>query len=702
MTLDQPTWLVLLGLVPLVVLLAVLSSRKRRQKWAAFVADRLRPRLLSRSSPLLTWIALTITLIAFTLIVIALAQPQTSSDRKTQKILGRNIILMLDLSRSMNVRDVKPDRLTQAKATAYELLDALPNDRIGVIGFTATPYLFAPLTVDHLAVRDTISQLDTNSLPTGASNIAAGLELGTETLQATGTRQSAIVLLTDGEETSGSLLQAAEKASAADIEVITIGFGTEEGDFVPDESAPDKRYRDNQNREVISRLDPENLKKISQSTGGRFAIAQSGADIPAMVQAAVADLDRVELEGRETTVVTHYYQWFLLPAILFLIASIVASTRWRGFHSTTRAKFSATSVVLFTLFFLAHHLPAAIHDDALRALDDQRYEDAANLFEKLAEQHPDSETGYRYQLARATAAYHDGNWSTARLAFSDALRSRNPDIRAAAHHGLGNTLFEIGWARLSDGPRYPDTPASVKDDDNEGTLDALSNLFKRLSDALLGMPKPGESKKSTPLDDFELMAKQRLAEWLAETPDASGRSEGYERFDKLVTDWVDAIDHYDHARRLDRAAHNRQLTYQYLEKLREIFLELKQNAQQIQALPAPGEESQDGESGDPSEEPQEGDGSGEDQSSKKESGGNDPESSPSEGDPDKNSSEASDESDKKGPGQAPEPKKPEEFKPDPGETPEEAARRILKENADLQQGAIHPGGLRFESPEKDW
>lgn len=287
MTPANPLWLILLVLIPLLVIAAVLAARTRRKIWSAFVAARLRPRLLRRSSPVPRWIAFGCLLAAFALLVIALSRPQGESGRESEKILGRNLIFMLDLSRSMQVRDVQPSRLAQAKATAYELLEALPNDRVGVIGFTATPYLFAPLTVDHNAVRETISQLDTEWLPTGASDIAAGLELGIETLKETGVRQNAIVLLTDGEQTAGDLIPAAEKAKAAGIEVITIGFGTEAGDFIPDDSFADGRFRDRSGREVISRLETDNLREISQLTGGRFAIASSGADIPAMVKAEI-------------------------------------------------------------------------------------------------------------------------------------------------------------------------------------------------------------------------------------------------------------------------------------------------------------------------------------------------------------------------------------------------------------------------------
>ena len=77
-----------------------------------------------------------------------------------EKTMGRNVLIALDLSRSMRVKDVSPDRLAQAKGVIYELLEAMPNERIGLIGFAGSSYLYAPLTIDHGAVRETVEQVD--------------------------------------------------------------------------------------------------------------------------------------------------------------------------------------------------------------------------------------------------------------------------------------------------------------------------------------------------------------------------------------------------------------------------------------------------------------------------------------------------------------------------------------------------------------
>lgn len=692
MNFAEPAWLAALLIIPLMVTGAVLMARTRAKQWSAFVAPRLRPRLLQRSNPVPRWISFACLMLAAALLIIALARPQSVEGTRKESVFGRNILFAIDLSRSMKVADVQPDRLTQAKAACFELLEALPNDRIGLVGFAGTSYLFAPLTVDHSAIRETLTEIDIDWIPTGGSNISGGLELGVETLKATGTRQNALILLSDGEEHVGRIAEVAEEARAAGIEVISIGFGTTEGDFIPDPSFADNRFRNRQGREVISRLEPAPLQRIATVTGGRFAIASSGADIPAMVEAAVADLDRVQLTGRETRVVVEYYQWFLLPSLLLLIASIVSATRWRGASQTLSPTQASTALLLLSL--LAGFTPsveASILESARKAMSESRYEDAVTGFGRLAEKYRDTEEGFRFSLAQGSASYESGQWPQARRAFSEALRSEDSNVRSAAHHGLGNTLFQIGWQRLSDGPAYPLFPEPEETSEEE---EPEPDPMDRLSDALLDVPDRDDLDPEDTMARFELMVKERLAEWMSEETGPDEESQGSQRFDQLLTDWSDSIKHHRAAHGLEQAAHNRRLTLAYLEKILEILNQTNENAEQIQAVPQSGEgDPQSGEGDQQGEDPPSGDGHEEGpegpDGQESQEGGDGGEERESGQDPRDGESKESD-------------KEPQDQQPRPGESPEEAARRILDENADLQKGALSPGRTRFGRPDKDW
>lgn len=693
MTFAEPLWFLLLLVLPVLGIGVALAARHRGRQWSAFMAPRLRARLLQRAPRIHHWIALACALLALTLLIFALARPRSARGHDREAILGRNIMFVLDLSRSMMVQDLKPDRLGQAKALAYELLEALPDDRIGLIGFAGTPYMFAPLTVDHNAVRQTIAQIDPDWIPTGGSNLEDGLELAIEKLIETGTRQNALILMSDGEEHEGRITDLAQRARDAGIEVITIGFGTPLGDIVPDPGRIDGRFRDINGEEVISRLEPDPLQRLAQVTGGRFAIATSGADIPAMVNAAVADLERVRITSGERTVLDEHFQWFLLPAIACMVAAVIALTRWRGIGPARRAAApagAATAAVLLAWTGSTGPLRAVTLGEARQALDEERFEDAAAGFAELAERHPDEEKAFRYHLAEGQAAYRIQDWSTARRAFSDALRSRDPEVRRAAHHGLGNTLFEIGWARLSGGPAYPD-PGSP-----EQTGGAGPDAFDRISDALLdeGGEAPNAPEADAPLAGFEEMLKRRLAEWLREPDSEGGESRGSERFHAVVSDWIDAVQHYDSAVDFEPAAHNRKLTVAHLEKLRELLAQIQDSAEQLQAVPQTGPGQPQPREGEQGEEPQDG------------SDGDDPQDGEN-GQPGEEPGEGGDDQDGSGDNEG-EPQDDgdggdqEDLEPRPGESPEEAARRILRENADLQKGALSPGRLQFRRPEKDW
>ena len=697
MTLAQPAWLALLLLIPLFVTGAILTGRLRRKQWAAFAAPRLRPKLLRRGSPLPRWLAFSFLLGAVVLLAIALARPQTNQGLESETTRGRNVLLALDLSRSMLVTDLKPDRLTQAKTLCYDLIEALPSDRIGVLGFAGEPYLIAPLTPDHANVRETIDQVDTDYIPIGGTNLEGALELAIKTLKETGQKENALILLTDGEETNGRMMELAAEAKRAGVYVFTIAVGTEQGDYIPDKNYPDNRHRDRAGNLVRSAINPAGLKKLSQETGGRFAVATSAADIPEMVTLAISDMEQFELAGRERSVPVEYYQWFVLPGILMLIASVVAGTRWRGLGP------ASASAAAACLMMFPQPLKAGEEQDARRALAEGRHEEAMNLFDQLAKEQRSVDRAARFQLAKGNAAYLHGDQDAARHGFSEALRSNDPKVRAAAHHGLGTQLFGSGWRRLSNGATYPE----IAKDDTEKKSDA----FSRIADAILGLSGEEKSEEETskeaekdPLAAFDAMVREALSKWTQGEVPENGDTEGFSRFSNVLSDWVDATRHFDSALRYDptlgNATHNRALTVKHLKRLREILEEVQENAQQIQPGPEPGEGEGEGE-GEGDQPQPEGEGEGDEEGEGK--GKNREGKGKGEGDEKQEQGEGGDRPEDKKPGEGDKDgEKDGGKKPKPGESAEDTARRILRENSDFEKGALSPGRLEYRQPEKDW
>lgn len=657
MNFAQPGWLALLLLLPILGVAALLTARLKRQQWAAFVAPRLRPSLLRRVSALPRWLAFLFLLAACAAAITALARPHADAGTKTEKTLGRNVMIALDISKSMRVDDVKPDRLTQAKVLIDELLEAMPNERIGLIGFAGTPNTFAPLTIDHSALKDTLDQIDETWAPLGGSDLAAAVKLATETLKKTGQKNNALIILSDGEEVRDDTARSEIATMAAEAErsgvyIVAIGVGTEDGSFVPNKDFPNGQMVDRSGRPIISRLQTEVLRKLAESTKGRFAVAGSGLDISALVKSLVLGMDAFEMEGRERRISIEFYQWFMLSAVLFLILSIVAATRWKGVQP---------ALLAFGFLFIGARATASEASSAKDLLNAKRYPEAQKSYRQLAETTRASEKKARYHLGEGTAAYRAGDFREARSAFSHALESSDSQALGNAHLGLGNTLFQLGWKGLA-ADAYPSDPSQLPD-----------------------------------LDRFSTLVKEALAKLRDSHASDTGDTGGYLQIESLISNWTDAVRHFEsssqHLSPDPAPANNRRLTLTYLQRLEELLEEEKNETEQSMPQTGPGP-PQEGEGDGDGDEEGDGNGQGKGKSdgkggkSKKPGGKNSEKNAP----------------DKDGPGgdkKAPAPlgKAPGD---NPNESPQDRASRILKENADSEKGPLSPGRRDFGDAEKDW
>ena len=175
-------------------------------------------------------------LLALAFFIIALAKPQMGYTEHEVSGKGRNVMIAMDVSRSMLATDIAPNRLQRAKLAVQDLITALPQDRIGLIAFSGRAFVQAPLTIDHTAILESIEQLDTETIPRGGTNIAMAIELAMETFNKTESANHALVLFSDGDELEGTALEAAQKAKQEDIIVVAIGVGTTSGSIIPDPS----------------------------------------------------------------------------------------------------------------------------------------------------------------------------------------------------------------------------------------------------------------------------------------------------------------------------------------------------------------------------------------------------------------------------------------------------------------------------------
>ena len=290
----------------------------------------------------------------------------------------------------------------------------------------------------------------------------------------------------------------------------------------------------------------------------------------------------------------------------------------------------------------------------------KQFEQARDSYHQLAEQSRSKETQARYRLGEATAAYRAEDFRAARTAYSQALLSQDPQVQANGHFGLGNSLFQLGWKGLS-GETYPADPTSLPD-----------------------------------LNRFDTIVKEALAKLSEAEEPEQGKSSGYIKFESLITNWTDAIRHYDSATSDPISRQNRQLTLTYLKRLEELLDQEKKDTEQAMQQAGQGPPQQG-----------EGDGEGEKEGEKGEKGKKKPgEKGGDKKGPNKGSGEDG-EKDRDGKGGKEKDKNEDEKDGDkrgenPNESPKERATRILRENSDLEKGPVAPGRREFRDAKNDW
>jgi Ca-activated chloride channel family protein len=453
MNFSQPNLLALVIALPLGLAVLLLQFVRRRRKVARALGEaRLIARLGGGDLQRLPLARLALLLPAAALLGVAAAGPHWGIKAVEGESRGLNVVLALDISKSMLARDVTPNRLERERLLARRLLRDLAQERVGMVVFAGRAYILAPLTSDQGALQLFVDALDPEIVSQGGSSLAAAVTLAADLARgpqgAAGER--AVVLVTDGEalESEDEILQAAERAGRSGVKVFTVGLGTTRGAPVP-ELEPDTRRiigykRDPYGATVISRSNPELLGKIAGATGGKsYDLSRSGSteDLVRQLRKLQRTPGSTEagVEPRDQT------PWFVALALLLLAVDFVISKR-RIVTANSRGGFAqrAAIIVLFTFTFGTGFAIGEL-ERGNRYYRSGKYVEAVREYEKAITAGDDSPE-LRYNLG--TALIQLGRYEDAERHLRLALREMRPELRQRAFYNLGSRYLE--HARKSD------------------------------------------------------------------------------------------------------------------------------------------------------------------------------------------------------------------------------------------------------------
>ncbi|MBL9219880.1 MAG: VWA domain-containing protein [Opitutaceae bacterium] len=255
------------------------------------------------------------------LCIVALARPQWGVIEEQVFDQSREVLIAVDLSRSMLAQDVKPSRLDRSKLLITSLLDGLKGERVGLVLFAGTAFLQAPLSSDYEVLREFLPALNPDYLPEGGSNYRAMLEASMQAF-GTSTADRYLIVLSDGESTVDDWKELTPALKTKGIRVIGLGVGTAQGSFIPD--AGGGLMKDERGAVVMSRLNSSTLQELAQVTGGAYTDASSWVDLPALLRKTVDAGRKGEFAEKNTARLVERFQWFLAPGLLLLLFSFWA------------------------------------------------------------------------------------------------------------------------------------------------------------------------------------------------------------------------------------------------------------------------------------------------------------------------------------------------------------------------------------------
>jgi len=299
----QPRWFVTFWGVALLVLLLVLLAKRTRRRIDRYIDPSLQSAVLGRRLSWPSALRSTMLVLAISAVVVALARPQSDPREVEVETKGRDVVFLLDVSRSMLARDVAPNRLERAKLWINDLVDELHGDRVGLVAFAGSSAVVSPLTTDKLFFKLALEELDTSAVPRGGTNIGDAIRR-TMNMVFTGDDRAEfahrdIILITDGEDQESLPVQAAQAAGEKGVRIIALGIGSRDGSLVP----ADPNNPRGSNQQVRSSLQSASLTQITAATtGGVYLEVGTGTiDLATVYRDLIASAEQRTIETARTT-----------------------------------------------------------------------------------------------------------------------------------------------------------------------------------------------------------------------------------------------------------------------------------------------------------------------------------------------------------------------------------------------------------------
>ena len=442
---EDPIYLWLLVLIPVLALIRFISYRNQKRKLRKFGDPKLLKELMPDVSRFRPSLKFWILLVALALLIIMLARPQMGTKISQEKRTGIETIIALDISNSMLAEDIVPSRLDRSKMMVENLVDHFTNDKIGLIVFAGDAFVQLPITSDYVSAKMFLSSIDPSMMATQGTDIAAAITMGMNSFTQEEGIGKAIIVITDGENHEGGVLEAAEAAKKKGMRVYVLGVGSSKGSPIPIPGTGDY-MKDNTGNTVMSALNEDMCKQVAAAGGGVYIHVENNS---AAQQQLDNELDKLSKKETSTTVYSDYdeqFQAFGLLAILLLIIEICILDRRNPLLKKLSLfkRGEKTKIIVFICISLTSFLSPLTSS----AQTDRQYVRQGNKLYRTGD-FANAEVSYRKAIEKnprnPQAAYNLGNALMAQKKDSAAIEQfqnaakleTNPMRKYRAFHNMG-------------------------------------------------------------------------------------------------------------------------------------------------------------------------------------------------------------------------------------------------------------------------
>ena len=496
MTLANGWILHFLWLLPMAGFALIVRHRRRRQSMERFAEPALLARLTADDHRGRRFIKGLLILCALGMLILAMAGPRWGNRYQEVSRKGVDIMLLVDVSRSMMVEDVKPNRLERARREIFDLIKVVEGDRIGLVAFSGAGFLQCPLTLDYAALEMFLNILEPGIIPVSGTNIGAAIETAMSAFDFKNETDKVMLLITDGEDNEHRGLEAARDAARQGVKIFVFGIGEPSGGPVPAGSEQGGFTKDREGNLVLSKLDEKTLQALASVSGGDYVRAVAGdLDLDMLYFEGIKQkTDAQTLKSGKVKIYEERFNVFILAAMLLLLVEELLADQHRPISKKRFGLLSGLAISSFISLLLSSHSVASDSPDELYRQG--RFEEAEKAYGKSDMDHPKD---IRFRYNRGCAAFQSGNYQDANAAFSSVMkRSQDRNVRFKAAYNLGNTAYKQGDFATSAAHFKEALAANPGDEDARYNLElalrAIEKIKQKQADTPNAEPEAGNKK----------------------------------------------------------------------------------------------------------------------------------------------------------------------------------------------------------------